>query len=187
MSIFEKIKASFSLLSIGYIVLGLILLFFPTVSTKLICLVIGAAALITGIIRLVKYFRNNADGVFMRTGFISGFLLCSIGLFFIWKPLLITSILPFIIGLVICFNGLIKLQSAFELRRAYYDKWIISLIIAIVTLVLGLLLIFNPFSGVKLAVMMIGIALIIDGITNLLTARTVKRTVGHDIDYFDID
>ena len=96
------------------------------------------------------------------------------------------SILPFIIGLAICFNGIVKMQSAIELRRANYDKWIVSLVIAAITLLLGILLIINPFSGAKLAIMFVGAALVIDGITNIITMRTVKKKVSDAFDYMDI-
>jgi len=145
------------------------------------------AALSFGIFRLINYFRLQNNGQFLRTGFISGFIFCALGLFCILKPTVIMSILPFIIGVIICFNGIVKLQSAIELRRAYYDKWFISLITAAITLILGILLIINPFSGAKLAIMFVGGALIVDGITNILTMRTIKKKADDALGYMDIE
>ncbi|MBQ9992212.1 MAG: DUF308 domain-containing protein, partial [Firmicutes bacterium] len=176
-------KSSFSHLSIVYILLGLFLLIFPTASARIICSVLGLVALVIGAFRLINYFRLHSNGQFLRTGFISGFIFCALGLFFILKPTVVMSILPFIIGLAICFNGIVKMQSAIELRRANYDKWIVSLVIAAITLLLGILLIINPFSGAKLAIMFVGAALVIDGITNIITMRTVKKKVSDAFDY----
>ena len=183
----KSFNTSFSALSLGYIILGLILLLFPSVSIKIICIALGIAALVIGIIKLVNYFQEKEEIVLLSTGFISGFLLAALGLFFIIKPVVVASILPFFIGLLICFNGIVKLQSAFDLHKVGYDKWQIPLLIAILTLILGVILIINPFTGAKLAAMVIGAVLIIDGVTNIATIQTVKKKVGDNFDFFDID
>jgi uncharacterized membrane protein HdeD (DUF308 family) len=58
---------------------------------------------------------------------------------------------------------------AFFQKKSGAEKWLLSLILHTIGLLLGLSLIFNPFTAFLGVIRLIGIALLINGITRLFT------------------
>lgn len=56
---------------------------------------------------------------------------------------------------------------AVNLKRLQHKKWDIHLYLALITAVLGTLLLFNPFAGSIFLTRLIGISLTINGAVNL--------------------
>ena len=57
------------------------------------------------------------------------------------------------------------------------SKGMISLIITIFMLIIGILLIFNPFEGAKMIAKMIGLFLVIYSILDIVQSLMIKKTV----------
>ena len=55
----------------------------------------------------------------------------------------------------------------FELRAAGYNRWWSLLILALISVVLGAVMLWNPFATVEVLVMAIGVILMVEGILNL--------------------
>ena len=47
----------------------------------------------------------------------------ALGVFLLIKPDTVVSVLPILIGLFIVFDGVVRLQSAFDLKRAGFTAW----------------------------------------------------------------
>ena len=77
------------------------------------------------------------------------------------------SIVPVAVGIVVAVNGVINLAQALDLKREGYDRWPGSLALAVLTIVLGLLVVFNPFSTMEMLVMALGIVILYNGVSNL--------------------
>ncbi len=61
-------------------------------------------------------------------------------------PSVIISILPFIVGIVLVFSGLIKVQDGINLKRFNYDRWFLVLGFAVISVILGIVVLLNPFG-----------------------------------------
>lgn len=68
------------------------------------------------------------------------------------------------------------LQAA-ELYKEKYDKWWVALLLGIVTIGFGALLIYNPFEAVNTMIVLIGVMLIYDGISDIWIISRVSKTV----------
>ena len=79
---------------------------------------------------------------------------------------------------------------AIETKQNGYDRWWAMLLIAIVSLVFGVLCIVNAFGVVTLAMQFVGVALIYDGVTDLWVvtkaARAAKR-MQEEADALDVE
>ncbi len=170
----KKMKGTFVGLSIGYIVLGLVLLLWPQISMNIICYVLGAAAVALGAIKLWRYFTaGGLELIFldMSTGVVS----LLIGLVLLIKPELLLGLIPIILGVLIAVDGTARIRTTLDLRSVGYANWVIELILALVTVVLGVLLIINPMFSLNLATAFIGAALCVDGIINLWDIFYISR------------
>ena len=89
------------------------------------------------------------------------------------------SILPIVFGLFVIFDSLGRIQNALELRRCEYPSWKGFLLLAVLSIALGVIMIVDPFGTMETLVMAIGVILIVEGSLNLLselyTVIAVKR------------
>lgn len=61
-------------------------------------------------------------------------------------------------------------QNALELRRCEYSSWKIFLLLAVLSVALGIVMVVDPFGTMETLVMAIGLILILEGALNLLSA-----------------
>ena len=82
----------------------------------------------------------------------------------------LVRILPIVFGLFVIFDSLGRVQNALELRRCGYGSWKGFLLLALLSVVLGVVMIVDPFGAMETLVMAIGVILIIESALNLLSA-----------------
>ena len=98
---------------------------------------------------------------------ILGVILIVVGVVCLVQPRIILSILPFVLGIIILLDAIGILQRSLRLRRLDYDGWWISLILALVLALFGLILYANPFETTILFVRFLGFTLLADGCFDL--------------------
>lgn len=125
---------------------GLILLLIPETLNKVIGIVVGAALLLVGIVAIYRYVQNE-DGNYLSL--VSGILYSVLGVIIMVYPYSVLRLVSICLGVYLIVSGLIKLKLAISLKELT-DKWIGTLVVSIIILILGLLLIFNPFSGIAI-------------------------------------
>ncbi len=173
----KKFKAGFIVSSIFYIVLGIILIIWPQISIRVICKLFGLLILALGIGRVIRYFSNIEYDTPFQLDFAHGILNILIGIFMLISPNALVIALPVVLGIVILIDSVLRLQISIDLKRLQYDDWLVSFILALVTTVFGVLLLFNPFVGSMVLTRFIGISLTIDGIINLWILIYVSNKV----------
>ena len=91
------------------------------------------------------------------------------------KPETVVSLVPIVIGVILVVLGIKDIRLAVETKRNRYDRWWSVLIMAVVSLALGILCIVYAFGLVKMAMIGVGIALIYDGLSDLwIVSRAAK-------------
>jgi uncharacterized membrane protein HdeD (DUF308 family) len=166
--------------SIVYIVLGLLLVLWPDQARLAVCYLLGAAALLYGADRIVDYFvrRQKQTEGSVQFGVALGITLVVLGLFLLFKANAVVAVLAAIIGVAIIIDSIMRLQISLNLSRFSGGGWLPLFITAILTLVFGIILLFNPFGAVKVATVVAGVCLIVDGaftLWSLLKAKSVKQ------------
>ena len=172
----NKMFISSILSSAVLLVIGLLLFIRPEGTLSLISYTIGGILVIIGTNSLINYYRGKEyvskfELVYGVLGVLGGFVL-------ILNPKAIVSLIPFIIGVWIVISSLSKLKYAVELNSKKTRTGIISLAIIILTLVLGVVLIFNPFSGAVFITKMIGLFLFAYVILDIVQSSIIKRDIG---------
>ncbi|HWQ98278.1 MAG TPA: DUF308 domain-containing protein [Clostridia bacterium] len=150
--------------SVIYLVIGLILILWPDVAGKIIIYAIGAAALLYGGFRIVDFFvrKEHLSGT-VQLGVALGIGSLLLGLFLMIKVAIVVALLAAIIGVAVIVDSVLRLQIALNLRHVGGKYWVMLLVTALVTLGFGILLLFNPFTAVRVATIVAGVFLLIDG------------------------
>ena len=150
---------------------GLVLLLIPGTLNKLIGILIGGALLITGVLSIIKYTKENIAG--SNLNLVSGILYTVLGVIIIIYPYSIINLVTICLGVYLIINGMLKLKLAFTLKNIT-DKWISTLVMGIITIVLGLLLIFNPFAGITIT-KLAGAFLVIVAVFDLVDTYIIQK------------
>ena len=161
------VKSGTMLLSIAYIVIGMMLLIMPQTSLLWICYAFGAVVLITGIVCLIQYARIRGTGFTAPFMLVGGVITAGLGIFTLAKPQVVASFLPIVFGIFIVVDGLSRIGSAIDLAKRKGQKWWVLLLLSIVSVALGILLVLHPFGAAVSVVMVCGILLIVEGAMNL--------------------
>ena len=177
----KKLKWNLILMSALYLGLGIFLLLVPGTALNVVCYALGAVVLVCAVVQLVRYFAVER-GVFQsQLTLISGLVCLGLGAFLIIRSDIVVRLLPIVFGLFVIFDSLGRIQNALELRRCQYSSWKGFLLLALLSIVLGVVMIVDPFGAMETLVRAIGIILILEGTLNLLsalyTAIAVRRFI----------
>ena len=156
------------------ILLGLMLVLVPNRSIRFLCGLLGTALMVTGLIYILGWFAKRRDG-FPVWFLIPGLLLAALGLWLLSRPASVIVLIQFSFAAVLLFLGVIDLQSALSLMREGWPRWWIDLALAALTLVLGGVVLFNPFGTMEALTILIGLSLVYDGISDLVLIHRLSR------------
>ena len=164
---FEKFSKNNTLLSILMVVLGLVLFIWPGKTLELAARILGIALLIGAVVSGISWYRDRHK---VNAGYASlaiALLCLIVGIIVLAAPRGIVTLLPKLIGIAIIVNGVINLAQALELRNVGNASWTSSMVMAVLTIIGGLFLLFFAFGAMKAAVMVIGGIFVYNGASNL--------------------
>ena len=168
--------------SLVILILGFLLVFQSEVTLMTISYIIGAILFAIGIIAMIRFFTNKSEDSLSQLNIVYGIICILAGIFFVKEPKMIGSIIPVVLGIGIIINSSIKVQQALVLRNVKNKYWTISLVISLLSLVCGVVLLFNPFSGAVVLTKIIGIFLILYAVLDLVNTFLLKKSNGIQIE-----
>lgn len=174
---YSEFKKGFGIIAVISILSGLLLLFYPQATSKLACYVLGGIILAQGVLSLIntiKLLKESSGGKFLL---VWSFILIGVGMFFIIRTDVIISIIPLIFGLFILASGVSDITKARQLKVLGYQNWLITFIMALIKSVLGMVMVFNPFSAAVTMLMFIGACLIYGGLSSLWLIYSLTKCV----------
>ena len=190
-------RASTVIMAALYLALGIMMLVFPQQMSGTIMLILGVIALLIGIVKLIICFAAS-KGVPLRVAdFIVGVVFVVLGVATLILREKLLNVIPVIFGLFLLISSLLKIRDAIDARRFSSSRWVFSLVVAVISAVMALILILRPAFVMELYFRLIGIFLIIDGASGLMSAlslagtyhgykKTMKRSV-YDTDSYTVE
>lgn len=171
--------------AIASIVFGVILLIWTGSALDVIVRIFGIILILSGLFSVIMFLVRR-DGLPLSTAsFVGGVVLAVLGASIYFNPAWLVSIFPIVMGIVIVLSGVSDLGETITLGQNGIGKWWVSLLISIVIIGLGLLILFNPMKFADAIVKVIGIVLIINGISDLyviIKVRGIEKEVKQDIE-----
>ena len=161
-------KKNYFISAILTIALGAVLVIWPDWSGRILCYLLGAALILMGGIQLIVCIRAERIGFYSKFSMLMNIILILLGVWVCIRPDTVLSLVPVIIGIVMLIHGCMDLQFTMDIKHAGSGKWWIALIFALVTLTLGVFLVMHPFLAFEITMLIIGIGLLYDGISDLV-------------------
>ena len=174
--------------SIILFILGLLLFLKPDTVIHVVALILGFFIIVVGIFALLKYFRAEQKNGMIRFNIIYGGVCIVSGLILALTPSAIASILPIVLGIWMIISSLLKIQYALNMKEAGSTSWIPTFTLAMITLVVGILLVINPWRGAQVILQIVGGFLmayaLLDVIASFLLnkeTKTLMKVIDADI------
>ena len=170
-------RRDFIYTALALLAVGVMFVVLPEKSTKLICYITAGLLCVWGIIKLMMYIRSDVNEAFGSFGLVTSVSLIIGGIAIFVRPEFFAGVIATIFGCIMIVDGVLKVQYAIDLSRIGAKFWWLILSMAAVFITAGLIVVFNPFSAVVTFMVFAGIALIIDGISDLITAFYISRVL----------
>lgn len=171
----KKMNITSIIFSIIFILIGAFLLARPEDAIHLVSYALGIILVLWGLISIIQFFTDKESQSYLDFGFIVGVFVFIFGVIILIKPNTIASIIPLLLGIWMLINGVTKLSYALTLNNNKNAAG--SIIVAILIIILGILLVFNPFAGAKTLVQILGISIIIYSILDLIECFAIKKII----------
>lgn len=166
-----------SLISSGVIlVLGLLLFFKSSVTLMGISYIFGGLIIAIGVLAIVRFISNNHSDISNQLNIVYGIICIISGIFFIEKPEIIGSIIPVVMGIGIIISSSLKIQQSFNLKSLNSSYFFWSFVTALLSLICGVVLLFNPFKGTVIITKVIGIFLVMYAILDICNTLVLKKS-----------
>ena len=163
----------FMLTGIVLIVFGIIAIATPAVTGTAVTLVIGGVLLISGLVQLVQGWRAESWSSKLLP-LILGLVTALCGMGVLAHPLLGLKFLTLLLIVFFVVEGIWKIIASFGFRPA--SGWLLILTSGVISLVLGLLIWKQwPVSGLRAVGILVGIDLLMTGVSMIALAITVRR------------
>lgn len=175
MEFLKEIKSTLFVMAGFYLVIGLLMLLMPTVVSNAVCYIIGAMCLITGGIAVYTYIQSEIYGPLAIATLVIAITFIGLGVFIVMNPEIFASFIPLITGIILVIESFAKMQSASSLKKYNYKNWWHVLLAALLIFLFGVILIFNPFATLTILIRIMGIFLIVDSISNVITAISYTK------------
>lgn len=173
-TIFREQRRSSVVMAVITLLLGLLLMLAPNRSIRFLCTLLGAALLVTGLFYLFNWLVRRREG-FPIWFLIPGLLLAALGLWLLTSPGSVIVLIQFSFAAVLVFHGIIDLQGAVSLFRLGWPRWWLDLVLALFTIMLGIVILLNPMGTMEALVMLIGLSLVYDGVSDLYLIYRVSK------------
>ena len=176
-NLINKFFRSSLITSILLIILGGLLIFESEATIISISYIIGGILILLGAVALIRYIINSRKSMGSELDIIYGIVTIILGILIISYPKALASLIPIVLGACIVISSATKLQYAFVLKKENNNLWIMTMVVAIISALCGVVLIFNPFEGAQMITQIVGIFIIIYALLDLISTITIKRNV----------
>lgn len=151
--------------SVLLVALGILLLLRPDFATTTVAAVLGWILIGGGAILIAVAILNwEVTGT---VELVAGIVAAAAGIFIVIRPDFLASAFGVLIGLYLLFQSISTLIAALNLKKSGH-AFVPTLVLGLVLLVLALVLIFVPMSLSRLLVRIVGVLMVLSGLSNLV-------------------
>lgn len=180
----KKAKENLFISSVILCVAGIVFMVFSGTMVNLIGWILGGVFCIIGAVKLIGYIRSQL----LVSELIVSILCIAAGILLFLHPGWVMSLLSVIIGIYVLIEGVLKIKISVDAKRQAASGWWVLLAIAIVSIGIGILLVVNPFGISKAFMFVVGIALLLSGIQNIIHAIYTEKILKEmNRDIIDMD
>lgn len=170
----KSIKRNRIVFAVVVIAVGVALMMYSESILMMLSRIIGGILLAGGVYGILAGAFNRSGNVLKGGLILFGALLAVVGFWFVNNPTNLAALLPQVIGLIVLVSGALNLLETITLMQQHYPNWGLPLLLALLTIVGGILLILNAFGVAALAVRIAGGIMIYNGVSDLFIVSRIN-------------
>lgn len=172
-------KIGYIIMSVIFCAMGILFMIYPEPAMGIMGRVLGIAMILFGCIKLVGYFSRDLFRLAFQYDLEFGILLIALGLIVLVRSANVMNFIFIAMGIAILTDGLFKVQIALDSRKFGIRTWWMILLLAVLTGLVGLLLVFRPGESGRVLTIMLGISLLAEGVLNLCVVISTVKIIRH--------
>ena len=150
--------------SLALIVLGILFIVLQDVMVQIIAYIVGIFFIVKGGFQIVNYFIEKGQNDFFNNNLLAGVVSVLIGVALLVLGENIANVFRIVIGIIIIYESLVRINTAIKLASAKIDVWKYILILALCMLLVGIFITFYQGAIITL----IGWMMILTGIIGII-------------------
>lgn len=161
------------------IVVGVMLLVNPEAFTTSVIIIFGALLVIFGAIYLVKYLLARRKQEQSTLMLVMSLVAVSLGVFAIICAQFIFTLFVFIAvmyAIIMLISGLFKIQNYVHAKKEELPSSPITVISAVISVILGVIVVLNPFGTTHVLWVFVGIMILVEALIDIVSLILAART-----------
>ena len=159
--------------SLIYIIIGLIIIFNPETTLKTMSTMVALLAIIYGtIMTVINIVEIKKEG-----NLVFGILLLVMGITLLLYPSNLNILISLGVGTWFISSSVSRIKFAILLKDAKGVNWLVILVMAILTLIVGITFIFTPLSSAITLATTIGILMIVYSACDIIEILFIKKNI----------
>ena len=172
---YNNIKLLEILIAIIFINFGIILLLNKTVSDKFISTFLGILILVEAALNIYSAVMSDSNRIF-KINILFGIIFILLAIFLFVNPIKFVNYITIYYGTYLIINGIKEFINSIKYKLIKEDSWLIILVMSILTISLGVLMIFYPFESFGI-IEIVGIFSILFGLLTINTSNLLRNRV----------
>ena len=152
-------KIGYIVLSVVFCTVGVLFIARSDIGTQVLSLALGIAMIVFGGIKIVGYFSKDLFRLAFQYDLELGIISAVLGIIVLLNPFHTITFVFIAMGISILADALFKIRIAMEARRFGIEAWWLILILAALTAVAGLLLVFRPWESANILTVLLAVEL----------------------------
>lgn len=157
-------KYGYLTLSVLFFLAGLAYMFLPDLPKMTICLMLGILLVVYGAVKLVGYLAPDRYSLAFQYDMASAIILLTLGLLILIFNVHAYDHLARGLGFLILLDSAMSIQISKDAAKFGIRTWVLLLVVSIVTAMLAVLILIDPFETGRLHHICLGLAGIAEGV-----------------------
>lgn len=154
-------------------IVGVIMILLPSLTNKLIGVIVGIMFLVSGASAIYKYLKRDGAKLY-SLNLVFGLIMIILGLVIILVPFSVTSFITVCLGLYLIVSGSNKITYGIWFKIGNDSSWLITFVIGIMLIIFGIMVLANPFSALTIT-KLVGVFLLAYSILDITDVFLLKK------------
>ena len=161
--------------SLIFVLFGIMLIARPEAIESVISILLRAILIVIGVLKVIDYYSNGKQDNYLLAVAV---VMVLVGIIFMFCSNIILSVFRILIAIWIIYSGILNLQTAIVWKDYKSKLWLITLLLAIATIIVGIYILVN--TGAVLQT--IGVAILVYGLVDIIESFIFIKKVDNYLD-----
>lgn len=163
------------IISLIFIIFGIMLISRPEAIVSAISFILGGIFVVMGFLKIIDYYSNGKQDNYLIA---LAVVMLIVGFIIMFFADIILSVFRILIAIWIIYSGIMNLQTAIVWKDYKSRLWLLTLLLAVVTIIVGIYILVNTGAIMQT----IGIAILIYGIVDIIESFIFIKKVDNYLD-----